>query len=218
MSFNWGWFTSVCSASNIVGLHFCSWHLLRGGHLYCPIILKTLASLYWQVSCVPERIKCCTWFCCFFSLKVHGYGVIFVSWMLTTGLWKEHCLLFWVKPTQLTYDCTVCKKCRSFLRADFASCTSVPFKHVLKRCDNPWIVSHIVGILCYEKSYRVNRPSNSIHFHMIDDNHPDDNHPDNVLAFCLREILRLLQMIEEESQKHLERPEYVMARQFTTRR
>lgn len=80
---------------------------LRGGHLYCPIILKTLASLYWQVSWVPERIKCCNWFRFSFWLKVHGYGVIFVSWMLTTGLRKEYCFLFWIKPTQLPYDCNV---------------------------------------------------------------------------------------------------------------
>lgn len=208
MSFNWGWFTSVCSRPQTL-LDYISVHdtSYEGGRLYCPIILKTLASLYWQVSCVPV-------FRCFFSLKVRGYGVIFVSWMLTTGLRKEHCLLFWVKATQLTYDCILyVKNVVAFYGPIFASCTSVPFKHVLNRCDNPWIVSHIVGVLCYEKSHRVNRPSNSIHFHMI-----DDNHSDNVLAFCLREMLRLLQMIEEKSQKHLERPEYVMARQFTTRR
>jgi len=48
----------------------------------------------------------------------------------------------------------------------FASCTSVPqkrcrsvLKHVLKRCDNRWIVSHVVGVsqtcLMRQKNYTV---------------------------------------------------------------
>ena len=60
-------------------------------------------------------------------------------------------------------------------------------------------------VSCDKKSNRVNRPlNNSINFHMI-----YHNHPDNVLASCSREMLRLLRMIDEKSQKRLERQECV---------
>ena len=56
-----------------------------------------------------------------------------------------------------------------------------------------------------KKANRVNRPlNNSIHFHMI-----YHNHPDNMLASCSREMLRLLGMIDEKSQKRLEHQECV---------
>ena len=40
------------------------------------------------------------------------------------------------------------------------------------------------------------------------------NHPDNVLASCSREMLRLLGMIDEKSQKRLERQECVTDKQM----
>ena len=71
----------------------------------------------------------------------HGYGAIFVAWMFTTGLRKEHCFI-WIRPTQLTNTIALyVRKNVAFYGPIFASYTSVPqercrsvLKHVFKRC------------------------------------------------------------------------------------
>ena len=99
----------------------------------------------------------------------------------------------------LTILVFVRKNAVAFYESIFASCSSVPqeIRFITLR--------QSIVISCDNKSYRVNRMSNnSIHVHVI-----YNNHRDNVLASCLRKMLRLVRMIEEKYQKGLERQECV---------